>query len=96
MIMTGKFIRQIWVNCIIAGRPVAELVLNGTVERANGTFIPVASPVSNGNRFYLLTQFVPESDNVLTVRYQMILTLWSMHSKIEEIFLHCHYALTFS
>ena len=46
---------------------MAEFYLNGTVERDHGTFIPVASPVSNGNRFYLLTQFVPEADQILTV-----------------------------
>ena len=46
---------------------MAELFLNGTVERDHGIFIPVASPISNGNRFYLLTQFVPEADHLLTV-----------------------------
>lgn len=42
--------------------PVAEIFLNATVQRTNGTFLPISQPVVNGNRFYLLTEFVPESD----------------------------------
>lgn len=42
--------------------PVASIFLNGTVQRANGTFLPISQPVVSGSRFYLLTEFVPESD----------------------------------
>lgn len=42
--------------------PVAEIFLNDTVQRTNGTFLPISQPVVNGNRFYLLTEFVQESD----------------------------------
>lgn len=42
--------------------PVAEIFLNDTVQRTNGTFLPISQPVVNGNRFYLLTEFVPESE----------------------------------
>ena len=54
------------------GTPVVELFLHGTVERSNGTFVPVASPVSRGNRFYLLTEFVPTSGQANTVRQHCI------------------------
>lgn len=40
--------------------PVATIFLNDTVQRANGTFLPISQPVVNGSRFYLLTEFVPE------------------------------------
>ncbi|XP_045190959.2 uncharacterized protein LOC123547770 [Mercenaria mercenaria] len=43
--------------------PVAEIFLNDTVQRSNGTFLPISQPVVNGQRFYLLTEFVPESEN---------------------------------
>ncbi|XP_060598603.1 uncharacterized protein LOC132752309 [Ruditapes philippinarum] len=43
--------------------PVAEIFLNDTVQRTNGTFLPISQPVVNGQRFYLLTEFVPESEN---------------------------------
>ena len=42
--------------------PVAEIFLNATVQRTNGTFLPISQPVVNGQRFYLLTEFVPESE----------------------------------
>ena len=45
----------------IDGTPVTELFLHGNVQRLNGTFIPVASPVSRDNRLYLMTEFVPET-----------------------------------
>ena len=41
---------------------MASLHLKGTVERDNGTFIPTAPPVVNGNRFYVLTEFVPDTE----------------------------------
>ncbi|XP_045173464.1 uncharacterized protein LOC123535017 [Mercenaria mercenaria] len=44
------------------GTPMAELYLKGTVERANGTFIPTAPAVVNGNRFYVLTEFAPDDN----------------------------------
>ncbi|WAR02780.1 hypothetical protein MAR_009338, partial [Mya arenaria] len=34
--------------------------LTGTVERSNGTFLPVAPAVTNGNRVYILTEFKPD------------------------------------
>ena len=45
------------------GVPMASMFLRGFVERDNGTFIPTAPPVVNGNRFYVLTQFVPNMDD---------------------------------
>ncbi|KAL4232282.1 hypothetical protein ACF0H5_009853 [Mactra antiquata] len=42
--------------------PVAEIFLNDTIQRTNGTFLPISQPVVNGQRFYLLTEFVPEID----------------------------------
>ncbi|KAH3782531.1 uncharacterized protein LOC127840998 [Dreissena polymorpha] len=43
--------------------PVAEIFLNDTIQNANGTFLPISQPVVNGQRFYLLTEFVPEDDS---------------------------------
>jgi hypothetical protein len=42
--------------------PVAEIFLNATIQNTNGTFLPISQPVVNGQRFYLLTEFVPESE----------------------------------
>ena len=46
--------------------PVAEIFLNDTVQRVNGTFLPISQPVVNGHRFYLLTEFVPSLNTDLT------------------------------
>lgn len=46
------------------GTPLASLYLNGTVERSNGTFLPVAPAVVKGSRVYVLTEFVPEIEMV--------------------------------
>ena len=43
------------------GIPEASLTLRAVVERANGTFLPVAQPVIYGKRAYILMQFVPDS-----------------------------------
>lgn len=42
------------------GIPDAAIWLNGTVERSNGTFIPVSQPIIAHNRVYILTQFKPD------------------------------------
>lgn len=42
------------------GTPMAEMYLRGIVQRANGTFIPTAPAVVNGNRFFVLTEFAPD------------------------------------
>ena len=43
------------------GIPEASLTLRAVVERASGTFLPVAQPVIYGKRAYILMQFVPDS-----------------------------------
>ncbi|XP_052773738.1 uncharacterized protein LOC128212359 [Mya arenaria] len=43
--------------------PVAEIFLNDTIQNTNGTFLPISQPVVSGQRFYLLTEFVPEVDS---------------------------------
>ena len=40
--------------------PDAFIFLNASVDGINGTFIPTSQPVVNGNRFYILTEFLPD------------------------------------
>jgi len=47
---------------VLAGIPHASICLNGTVERFNGTFIPVTTPIIVGNRAFVLTEFKPDED----------------------------------
>jgi len=42
--------------------PVAVIFLNATIQNTNGTFLPISQPVVNGQRFYVLTEFVPEDE----------------------------------
>ncbi|XP_060072987.1 uncharacterized protein LOC132552810 [Ylistrum balloti] len=42
------------------GIPEASIWLTGTVQRANGTFLPVAAPILHENRCYILTEFKPD------------------------------------
>ncbi|KAL4223810.1 hypothetical protein ACF0H5_017275 [Mactra antiquata] len=69
------------------GTPMAELVLKGSVERANGTFLPVAPAVVNGNRFYVLTEFAPDNGaevgNLGLQRLYAIDTFSRMTGRIE-------------
>ncbi|XP_045190958.1 uncharacterized protein LOC123547769 [Mercenaria mercenaria] len=41
------------------GVPVGSLTLNATFGGINGTYLPIAQPVINEQRFYLLTEFAP-------------------------------------
>ncbi|XP_052770889.1 uncharacterized protein LOC128210576 [Mya arenaria] len=43
--------------------PVAVIFLHDTIQNTNGTFLPISQPVVSGQRFYLLTEFVPEKDS---------------------------------
>lgn len=51
------------------GVPVGSLTLNATIENKNGSFIPIAQPVINVQRFYVLTKFVPLPENMLSREY---------------------------
>lgn len=69
------------------GTPMASLVLRGNVQRANGTFLPVAPAVVNENRFYVLTEFKPDdrqSDSNLGIqRLYAIDTIDSVSERIR-------------
>lgn len=45
-----------------AGIPLASISFNGSVERFNGSFLPVSTPIIVGTRVYVLTEFRPEED----------------------------------
>lgn len=45
----------------------------GSEERMNGTFIPIAPPVVNGHRIYILTAFRP--DNNVNIIFYCILNI---------------------
>lgn len=45
------------------GVPVGTLTLNATFGDVNGTYIPIAQPVVNDERFYVMTEFVPLNDH---------------------------------
>lgn len=47
---------------IIAGIPLASISFNGSVERFNGSFLPVSTPIIVGTRVYVLTEFRPDED----------------------------------
>ena len=40
--------------------PDAFMFLNATIDDVNGTFVPVSQPAVNGDRFYILTEFLPD------------------------------------
>uniref|UniRef100_K1QTC3 Uncharacterized protein n=1 Tax=Magallana gigas TaxID=29159 RepID=K1QTC3_MAGGI len=44
------------------GVPHAFMDFRGSEERMNGTFIPIAPPVVNGHRIYMLTAFRPDNN----------------------------------
>lgn len=46
------------------GVPVGYLTLNATLGGVNGTYLPIAQPVINKQRFYLLTKFSPLNSRV--------------------------------
>ncbi|XP_060608501.1 uncharacterized protein LOC132760497, partial [Ruditapes philippinarum] len=46
------------------GVPVGSLTLNATLGGVNGTYLPIAQPVINEQRFYILTQFSPLDTNI--------------------------------
>ena len=54
---------------LLDGTPLASVALQGSVERSNGTFLPVAPAVVNGNRVYVLTEFSPDKDAVILPRF---------------------------
>lgn len=64
----------------------------GWEERMNGTFIPIAPPVVNGHRIYLLTAFRP--DNNVNIIFYCILNLpvsfffYNLHSEIKIVQFH--------
>ena len=41
------------------GVPISFLFLNATIEGIEGIFLPVSNPVVNGDRFYIMTYFMP-------------------------------------
>ncbi|XP_071164920.1 uncharacterized protein [Mytilus edulis] len=45
-----------------AGIPLASISFNGSVERFNGSFLPVSTPIIVGTRVYVLTEFRPDED----------------------------------
>ena len=66
--------------------PVATIYLNDTIQRSNGTFLPIAQPVVNGSRFYLLTEFVPEVDeyNPTVLNMQRLYAI-DVHDRMVDI-----------
>ncbi|KAL3886077.1 hypothetical protein ACJMK2_026100 [Sinanodonta woodiana] len=47
------------------GVPVTSTYLKGTEQGIQGTFIPIATPAVNGSRAYILTQFVPDTGQMV-------------------------------
>ena len=67
----SRVLTYIWLGQTIYfsdGIVLASIPLSGTVERANGTFLPITTPLVVGSRAYVLTEFKPDEDTPETRR----------------------------
>ena len=63
------------------GVPHASIQLRGNVERANGTFIPVTTPVVSETRAYILTEFRPDfGELAVSIVCELLFHFWHSNS----------------
>lgn len=65
--------------------PVGDLILNADIEGVDGTFIAMSQPVVNGNRFYMLTKFVPLDPRKTGPTRQRLYAIDIRHSLVNRI-----------